>query len=379
MTLHTTTFKNLLLLAKLLNNKGMDRRQPGSENLYTLRLRNREDLARIVFNTPIAAVGYDIDGTVRMHGKTDPDILRSQANMLALGMIVAGMSARGESAYAVVVEPLIPILKQQGLNPEDVPFFMTTRNGACTEQPFAGKIIDGHPLSDSLYERIVHHPLVEAIAQVTPQAYIDGLTTMYEEFEKKLGVTPDARVKANPAFLHDRHRIDGQCYKLTMHYAPQDRENGIPSATNTLALIASHGNGQLPRNAAEMAKMLQQTLEADGIAISAHTSATDPEIDVTVAGIDKSTGYKILRLITAKAYRMTEEEADKHFLTVGDSPDPEYNDESLLRCGIGVTNVGYLTPNGSPYVLDIPGDNIQRVRSLFASIKRMKRPKQNPE
>lgn len=354
------------------------RESQNQPTLYGLREQNLRRLYAEVFNNPIAAVGYDIDGTIRANGITDPEILSSQAEMLSQGMVGGALTARGESAYFVLPELLLPYLHEKGLDPNTVPFFMTTRNGACTEQPYAQEILDEHPLTNDLYREIVNNPLAQALEILTPQHYPDDLGAMYKRFEVRWGVEVDPLSLTHPAILHDVHRINGKRYKLTLYYNMRDvlfaEKQGDSKKLSAIKEIKKYTGGQLPRSPTTMSQVLGRAFVNDGIPASVNSSLTDPEIDITVSGVDKSNGYRVIRNVAAELYRLKPEDVDKHIITIGDSPDPTYNDEALVvNCGVGVTNVNYFNHGGNPIVLDIPGDKIQRVRVLFHHIKRMRR------
>lgn len=339
--------------------------------LYELRERNLARLAEILAN-PIAAMVYDVDGTVRLHGVTDEQILQRQAELLAAGTVGAASTARGESAYFAISEPLLPHLRDMGINPAKTPYFVSSRGGACTEQPYAGgrgEIIDSHPLDAALYEAVTTHPLVRAMEEATPGSYRQGLEDLYEKVYRTWGVSPDPRSRMHPGILHDTHRVNGNSYKLTLFHNAKNPPIALPRP-----IIERYFPDGMPPSMPAMAEAVKHILQKDGIPVSTSASVTDPEIDVTAPEVDKGTAYHVIRNITADHYGMKPEEVDQHAITVGDSPDKGYNDEALLAQGVGVTNVNYFTAESKPCVLDIPGDKVQRTRELFANVTPLPRP-----
>ena len=357
----------------------MEETRSHSPTLHTLRLENNRRLNDL-FNRSFAAVGYDIDGVTRLHGDPDPAILDSQALMLSDGMLLAGMTARGESAYFVAAQPLISRLDDLAVSPYQTSFYLTTRNGACTELPFKGskgEIIDSHPLTNELYRLLLEHPLIQALETLTTDKYIAGLEKLYAKINTKWDLPEDPEVNIHPAILQDRHRIDNLRYKLTVYYNHDVvREALVQDSEKKKAAyrLMEISGGKIPPHPVAMAENLQRVFNEQDIPIALNSSKTDPEIDITISGLDKSTGYGVLKSRVASLYHLPVNKVDSLFLTIGDSPDPGFNDEPLVvGCGVGVTNVNYSVPNGNPIVLDLPGDKLQRARFLFQHITHLKR------
>lgn len=351
--------------------------------LHDLRLANREHLMDVLFNKKFAAIIYDIDGTIRANGITDPSILSYQASMIRDGMVGAGCSSRGEDGYFILADPLKPYLINAGVIPEKADFYFIGRYGATTEQPYAdngrGVLLDGHPIDEDLYNDILTHPLVAALESLSPVWYADEHAKTYQQVYDHWGVEPDPRCKIHPKIYHDRHRTNGRCYKLTIFFSHKVLRSAAVSndsqTINAARRINDFINGINTERPGEVARRIQEVLERDGVPITASTNipVEYPEIEITAAEISKRTGYNVIRSVTGNRFTIPSDDIDKHIVTVGDSPDEGYNDADFLQCGTGVTNVNYYNPDGMPYVLDVDGDKIQRSRFLFSHVQPLKR------
>ncbi len=334
-----------------------------------LRSVNQERLLAL-WEQPFDGVVYDFDDTIATKGEVNNSILQRQAQLIAEGAILTVSSARGESLHPLYTDKLMAML-EKNTPLEETHMYLTTRNGACTEHAFTREIIDEHPFPEDLYQAFSNHPLVEALQALTPLSHIANTEKLYGKLEQEYGIPRHPSSNNNPALFTDVHRTSGKMYKVNAYFNPQQFEKVYQEKGNivkeALYVIDYYSGGKHLENAPAMASIIQDRLAEEGIFINPHCFGSDNGIDITIAGVNKGTGYNAIYSVIAKM----KEQTNPAIVTLGDSP--QHNDAPLLQCGTGVTNVNYFNPQGA-IVLDIPGikDQIDRTMYFFNHVQLLK-------
>lgn len=340
-------------------------------NLDTLKVLNQERLARV----PImpAAIAFDVHGfTYGKDGAVNDAILAEQARLLRGGCVLAAVTGFGDRIHLAQTRPLLPHLHRLGLKPEEVPLFLSTRNGALTTHAFTDELIDHHPITPEMYTAITSHPLVAAVERLTRLEVKTELAREYAETQAVLGFELHPRRTDFPGIRHDWHPGTQSGYQLTLMYEPGYLE-GIGSHDEEfrdVQTIMEYAGGALPASPHILAPIIKQALAAGGVEVATNTAGSHPEIDIALPGIDKSLGCRALLPRIALLRNISEEDVMQNSIGGGDSP--KYNDRPLIQFfGHGVTNIDYWDEGeNGPIVLDYSQitDQIARTLQLFRSI-----------
>lgn len=308
---------------------------------------------------------FDIDGVIRAKGRTDSLILDNQIQLLRDGMLLCACTARGESIREAYQMPMLSLMKEQGLKPEALALYCASRNAAIIEKISEEEIISQHPLSFELSQAVLNHPLIQALAALTPNKTKEEWKELNIRIQKNKGIDPDCHMADYPSVFLDKHS-NGSQYKLTMYYDAVLVEDSLEK--EPAKSLLAYCKNELPPNARSMAQHVKAVLAADDIVVNVDASSSEPHIDLTVEGIGKGVEFKVIRELVKTRFNLKEELVDRYIITLGDSP--EGNDSPLLRCGIGVTNINYFAEKGL-IVLDVKnlGDQIARARFYFLGLK----------
>jgi len=338
-----------------------------------LRVLNQERLTRL-HKIPIVAVAFDVHGfTYGKDEELNTRILEEQARLLSKGCVLAAVTGFGDRIHLVQTTPLIPILLRFGLDPEDVPLYLSTRNGALTTHAFTDELIDHHPITPEIYEAVTAHPLIMSIHNLTRTEVKAGLAREYVEIQESLGFELHPRRNDFPGIRHDWHPRTKAGYQLTVIYEPEylDQIGPHDDGFKDVSIITDYNDGVLPDNPHKLAPILKRALAESGIDVATNTAASHAEIDIALPGIDKSHGCAVLLPRIAEHWGISESEVRQKSIGGGDSP--EYNDSSLIKFfNYGVTNIDYWEEgNEGPIVLDYENikNTVGRTFELFRRIK----------
>ncbi|KKS95886.1 MAG: hypothetical protein UV73_C0013G0031 [Candidatus Gottesmanbacteria bacterium GW2011_GWA2_43_14] len=344
-----------------------------SPSLDTLRVLNSERLNRL-YQTPVVGLAFDVHGfTFGKNPEVNKSILNEQARLLELGCVLAAVTGFGDRIHLFQTKPLLSHLERRGLNPSQVPLYLSTRNGALTTHAYKDEIIDHHPITSEMYDAITSHPLVEAVQRLVRPDVKAELAREYAETSASLGFELHPRREENPGIRHDWHPGTRAGYQLTVIYEPDYlRQIGIhDEGSDDIRIILEHCGGSLPDNPHVLAPILKQALAESGLDIATNTAGTHPEIDIALPGINKAIGCSALLDRIAGKWNIGEEEARKRTIGGGDSP--KYNDRPLIKFfDNGVTNIYYWDDGvDGPIVLDYQQlvDPVERTLELFRRIK----------
>lgn len=296
---------------------------------------NQESLAKI-HSEPHSALLVDVHGFLYTSSyETEPHIDNSTvstqlAELAAMGLPIAAVTGFGDRIHLAFTNPLREQLKRMDISIENLPIFLSTRNGALTTHAFTDELIAGYPIDPAVYLEITNHELVRAINNLTSDEIKANLQKEYASTQRDLGLQVHPFRNQNPGLRHDWHNGSKAGYQLTAIYEPEVVRQVTfgDEKWNDAATIFKYAGG-IPNSAQEMARVLQQELDGRGLHLSLHTAASHPEIDISVGGVDKSTGVRVLARLIANYWGITEEEVYNTAVAGGDSP--FQNDGPLLE------------------------------------------------
>ena len=333
-----------------------------------LRIANQERLQQLLQREK-GAFAYDIHGF--MMGKphqqdiTDAN-LDLLAELLVQGTFLAAVTGFGDRIHFFHTDRIQERIEQKGLDPANVPFYISTRNSALTQHAFTREVIDHHPITDATFNALYEDELFQAIYALTSDEAKARLETEYKEKEA-LGFTWDAaRIAALPHTRLDRCAETGEGYQITLMYEPDKiKQVRYDLIAKPMEILLGHTSGILPATPHDLAPILQAHLASKGIVMATNTAGSHPEIDLAMPGVSKAHGCEILLPYMATHLGVTAQEVPHHMVAGGDSP--LHNDKPLIEFamnggGFGVTNIDHFTEDG-PIVLDFEGVNDPLMRT----------------
>lgn len=307
--------------------------------LEQLRSINAERLNQLQ-NTPIAAVAFDVHGfTLGDDLIINQAIQQEQARLLTQGCALIASTAFGERIKLYVSDPIKKLLEGSGVDPTTVPFYLSTRNGALTTHAFTGDVIDAHPIHEQMYTAITCHPLIRALDELANSAFRAGLKRSYDQI-KQLGLEVHPNKDQFPGIRYDWHGPTQAGYQMSVFYDPNTFLLDTDEKREAYAVLQNYVSDPASLSHHEMATIIGESLNRDGIDIATHTAANAPTIDITMPEVNKVVGCLAVESLIAAYHDISVEEAKKHTIGGGDSP--AYNDKPLVEYfGFGVTNIDY--------------------------------------
>lgn len=354
-----------------------------SSELLTL---NQERLASVI-EQPHSGLLVDVHGFLyaskylaasREHNEL---IAQRLAELASGGLPLAAVTGYGDRIDVAFTRPLQRHLEASRIDPRTLPIFLSTRNGALTTHAYTREIIDSHPIPHDMHREIRMHPLVIALSNLVSDEVRANHAREYADTIASLGYEPHPHRGESPGLRLDWHNSETPFgYQITAIYQPNHireiaRRGGQSEDLKTLLRYAQVENADsLPDNPLGLLPVLQRELvDVSGLPISFQTAGSHPEIDMLMAGVNKSVGARALVPQIARYWNISEEDVIATAVAGGDSP--FQNDGPLLSVFDNkITNVmSERAINEGIVVLDMPDatDDIDRTYRFLQQFRTM--------